>query len=411
MEISPIVLIMWGEVTFLMAGGLILLLINGLMAKRQGKKSLQGLLEKVRSEKEARQLEIRKALAAYGLKDDLLDQKVKEIYKKEVKLYQRIAMMYQNRSDQMLANMNIAVEAATKPYLDLDLSLTPAEAAPAEEQAPGEDMVPASELEAMTKLNEQLQEELAVTMETIGRMLSEYSSMFGSDEDEGLDKNKILEAFEVDESESDDSDADDDLEIVTSEDDDELEIVAEDDVDIDDLDLGDEILEVDDELLPEPEPEPDIVAGEAKAEDEVVEDVDYSVEDLDIDGLLEDVAEGDIDIGEEVQDLTDEAEEAGDQAEDQADIDKAIDDAVSDIEDIMEDAGIPDDELLEIGDEPLLDSIDLDDDVDDILSDMVDLEADFGDSREKETKADKAESLETEDIADLDIDALLEQNK
>ena len=54
MEISPIVLIMWGEVTFLMAGGLILLLINGLMAKRQGKKSLQGLLEKVRSEKEAR---------------------------------------------------------------------------------------------------------------------------------------------------------------------------------------------------------------------------------------------------------------------------------------------------------------------------------------------------------------------
>jgi len=35
-------------------------------------------------------------------------------------------------------------------------------------------------------------------METIGRMLSEYSSMFGSEEAEGLDKDKIMEAFEVD---------------------------------------------------------------------------------------------------------------------------------------------------------------------------------------------------------------------
>jgi len=83
-----------------------------------------------------------------------------------------------------------------------------------------------------------------------------------------------------------------------------------------------------------------------------------------------------------------------------------------DIDDILSDAAVPDDELLEIGDEPILTTT-LDDKEDEILSDLVDLEAGFGDAvqAEKEKDAGSSEAAQTDAIDDLDIDALLENNK
>lgn len=335
MELSPIVLIIWGELTFLMAGGLALLLINRIVGKSKGKKSVSELMEKIRADREARKMDIRKGLAAYGLQDDALEAKVLEIDKRERKFYHRIATMYQNRSDAMLATLNVAFEGTTKPYYELDMKLeTPAEQ-PADQEHGGIDP---AELEALQKQNQELQNELAVTMETIGRMLSEYSSMFGSEEAEGLDKDKIMEAFEVDES----SEA--------------------------------------------AEEETDTTAVEEQAEVEEVEVVsDISVDEEE----------------DEVEIVTD----LDDQQEDDLDVDALFESAQAD-------AAVPDDELLEIGDEPILTST-LDDKEDEILSDLVDLEAGFGDTGEDEKAVDSgsAEASQTDAIDDLDIDALLEDNK
>jgi len=134
MELSPIVLIIWGELTFLMAGGLALLLINRIVTKGKGKKSVTALMEKIRADREARKMDIRKGLAAYGLKDDALEAKVTEIDKRERKFYHRIATMYQNRTDAMLATLNVALEGTTKPYYELDLQLEAPAEQPGEEQ-------------------------------------------------------------------------------------------------------------------------------------------------------------------------------------------------------------------------------------------------------------------------------------
>ncbi|NNJ92680.1 MAG: hypothetical protein HKP55_13475 [Gammaproteobacteria bacterium] len=363
MELSPIVLIIWGELTFLMAGGLALLLINRMVAQGKGKKSVKELMEKIKADREARKMEIRKGLAAYGLEEDVLEAKVTEIDKRERKFYQRIATMYQKRSDAMLATLNVALEGTTKPYYELDMKLEAPPEQPAEEQHAG---IEPAEMEALQKKNEELQNELAVTMETIGRMLSEYSSMFGSEEDEGLDKDKIMEAFEVDES-SEASESETDAGAV--EEVEEVEVVSEltqDDAD-DDLEI----------------------VTELDAEESAAEPATTAEDDLDVDALFES-AQSD-------------AEEKADKADVSED----------DIDDILSDGAVPDDELLEIGDEPMLTTT-LDDKEGEILSELVDLEADFGDGVSAEKGTDDAgsvESAQTDAIDDLDIDALLNDNK
>lgn len=344
MEISPIVLIIWGELTFLMAGGLILLLISRVLGKQKEKKSVAEMMEKIRADREARKMDIRKGLAHYGLKDDSLEAKVNEIDKRERKFYQRIAHMYRDHSDSMLATLNVALEGTVKPYYELDVQIESAAQQPVEAQQPVG--VDPAEMEALHKQNEDLQKELAVTMETIGRMLSEYSSMFGSEEAEGLDKAKIMEAFEVDESPE------------LSEDEAQEEVLEED-------------LEEDLGLNTVEDAEQDMEDVEIVSE---VESDETDEEELDVDSLFESAQSED---------------ELPDVSED-------------DIDDILSGTDVPDDELLEIGDEPILTST-LDDQEDEILSDLVDLEADFGDPAQ--------EPSQTDAIDDLDIDALLENNK
>ena len=354
MELSPIVLIIWGELTFLMAGGLALLSIKHIVGKSKGKKSVSELMDKIKADREARKIDIRKGLAAYGLKDDALEAKVSEIDKRERKFYQRIANMYQNRSDAMLATLNVAFEGTTKPYYELDMKLEmPTDQAEEQEQG-GVDQ---AELDALKKQNQELQDELAVTMETIGRMLSEYSSMFGSEETEGLDKDKIMEAFEVDES----------PEIEEPE----IEEPGTGDVEKENATVEEEEVEVVSDLTVDDDNDDLEIVTDLDDEEAVAEPASENVDDLDVDALFESA---------------------------QADI------------------AIPDDELLEIGDEPILTST-LDDKEDEILSDLVDLEAGFGDvagpekATEKETDAGSSQAAQTDAIDDLDIDALLEDNK
>ena len=110
MEISPLILILWGELTFFLAGGLFLILMNGFLKSRQGKKSVKGLLDKVKADRSRRLEEIKSGLAAYGIEGDALEQKVAQIDKQELKLYQRISSMYRLRRDAMLSNINILLK-------------------------------------------------------------------------------------------------------------------------------------------------------------------------------------------------------------------------------------------------------------------------------------------------------------
>ena len=389
MEISPLVLIFWGEVTFLMAGALIVIGVSTVVKKRKGRKYLSQMFASVTSDRDNRKKQIREGLASYGLEGDNLENKVAEIDKQERLLYKRIAHMYNKRSDMMLSNLPVAVEATTKPYLELNLTVVPTEAG-----AEGSSDIDSEEFRALKEENERLQDELGVTMETIGRMLSEYSSMFGSDEEADLDKSKIMEAFEVGEESGMEEEISDEDVMDETGDIEDLDIVSEDEVDVEDLEIeegmSDTLDEVVSEDIPDSIPDDDDLGAAV--------DVDESADDIDLD----DVSVSDVDIDDLLNDVALDKENAGSEDEMSAE----------DIDDLLDEEAVPDDELLEIDDEPLLDSVDLGDDADDVLSEIVDLEENFGEDKTEKEKPEKdLEKDLDDDISDLDIDALLSENK
>ena len=389
MEISPLILIFWGEVTFLMAGALIFIGVSSVVKKRKGRKYISEMFSSITSDRDNRKQQLRDALTAYGLEGENLENKITEIDREEQQLYKRIAHMYHKRSDVMLSNLPIAIEASTKPYLELNLTAVASEGADSD--------VDSEDYQALQKQNQQLQDELAVSMETIGRMLSEYSSMFNTEDDADLDKNKIMEAFEINEGDLEEG-VDEEADQEEIEEIEDLDIDSgEEQIDVEDFEIEDETSVITDEEVPEELDE----LGAEPATEEDADDIDLdevSVSDVDIDDILDDVT----------ADKTDNTEtEAA---------------AVNEIDDLLEEAAVsdddavPDDELLEIDDEPVLDSLDLGDDVDDVLSEIVDLEENFGEEASG-TKADdkpvnkQEEQDDNGDISELDIDALLNENK
>ena len=92
------------------------------------------------------------------------------LLREELRLLQRFADTYRRRDSASAAQFQLDVEAALAPYLDLS-GAGGAAAVP-------EATVDLSEMEALRERNVRLSEELSVTMDTMSRMLSEYSTMF-----------------------------------------------------------------------------------------------------------------------------------------------------------------------------------------------------------------------------------------
>lgn len=451
MELSILALIVWGEITFLLAGGLILLLLNNVIKQRKGRQSINGLFEKLKTDRTGRLEQIRAGLSEYGLQGDALEEKVKEIDLQERKLYQRIATMYKNRSDGMLSRINVAMETATRPYYELGIKLSAADSQ--DVTGDGAAHIDDAEIEKLREENKHLQDELSVTMDTIGRMLSEYSSMFGTEDESGLDKSKIMQAFNVDE----DGEQVDAIEDVTESEaaadeerlqeeelevglglDDDIEIGAGDE-DVDDL-MGsndqeispgvdkdevtpdidailadaesasndvvetDELLEIEDEM-PEPEQddELDIVLDEGADETVSVVDVEVSDEELlEIDDELPvQVTDDDLDvvIDDEIPDLDAIISEA----------DEALSgNTATDKDPLQETVALNDNDVADLEAAGLTGIVDLESDLGDELIELADgLDFDDLESAKKEDE----NSEEVADIDDLDIDQLLDSNK
>ena len=161
-------------------GGEVLLLLLVLLtiywwrhsaAARRDRAAVAQLVKAVRDGRQAREATIQGFLAEHmGLQGTALDQARVGILREELSLLQRFAAIYGRRDAGAAAQFHLALEAAVAPYLALKGN---GAAAPADGGA-GD----AEELEALRRENQRLSEELSVTMETMSRMLNEYSSMF-----------------------------------------------------------------------------------------------------------------------------------------------------------------------------------------------------------------------------------------
>jgi hypothetical protein len=334
------------ELVLLLFVFLTVAVLRGRSEKNRDRDAMRDLVARVKQAKPQREQVIEKFLMQrMAMSGDALEQAKVAMLRAEMALVQRFVSIYRGRDADLAGRFDGDVIAALEPYH----ALSGTAAVAADEGGGG--AVDNAELEALRKENGRLEDELRITMETMSRMLNEYSTMFaGSAPDHAAPIAGAAAAATVMAAEAS---ADDVAEIMEPLDSDAVEVaeepvvdsVADDDAvaavtDPDDMtddvdDLFNEIAEPVAEAGTDADADADAEAGDALAE---------NGDDL-FDAMVEPVAEAEADAGageiptENVDDLFDELpEEISDIAPtDVADapLDEAVDD-IRDAEDLFD---------------------------------------------------------------------------
>lgn len=140
-------------------------------ARRRDSKAIRVLVTRIKNTKMERETTIGRFLGEQmGLSGEPLEQAKTAMLRAELVLLQRFAGIYKNRDAGAAAQFDIDLVAALAPYQELQgdgVVVTTEETA-----------VDTSELTSLQAENIRLEDELRVTMETMSRMLNEYSTMF-----------------------------------------------------------------------------------------------------------------------------------------------------------------------------------------------------------------------------------------
>jgi hypothetical protein len=163
-----------GELLLMLAVALLVLLIRAARRRRRDRRAAMHLVGVVKAAVAGRRAETRALLEEpYGYSGEALAETLDTIMGAETQLYQRVISMYLRRDAAALRKLHGDVEALSAPLRGLQV--------PAGARAAGGGAGPSADEEVarVRAENESLQQELQITMETMSRMLSEYSSMIG----------------------------------------------------------------------------------------------------------------------------------------------------------------------------------------------------------------------------------------
>ncbi|MCP3664570.1 MAG: hypothetical protein GY696_19115 [Gammaproteobacteria bacterium] len=202
MQVSSLMLMILGEVLLATTLISVVLVVLFFIRKRRDHSAAHKLISHIKDDSARRRMETEKIISEhFGLGGDSLHGTVSSINKQETVFYQNMINIYLKRDAAALENLNIAFEGAIDPYRTLEPSLGGGGDTVGVEGSGESDLE--AEIERLTNENHNLSEELKITMDTMGRMLKEYSTMFAGGEGEALDKEKLIEMFrEEGESES-----------------------------------------------------------------------------------------------------------------------------------------------------------------------------------------------------------------
>jgi len=180
-EVNSVLFMGLWELVLLLVAADVVIITRFVIRRRREKASIDRLVALVKQDAEQREQETRKLLEKkYGYSDETLEKTTKKIVREEKRIYQTLANLFTTRDSVAMESLNINFEEAVEPYRTLDISKV-VEAA----DAGGGVEDNGAEVERLKGLNQQLNEELKISMNTIGRMLHEYSSMSG---EAGADK-------------------------------------------------------------------------------------------------------------------------------------------------------------------------------------------------------------------------------
>ena len=143
--------------------------------------AVQKFIDRVERARIEREAEIRGFIQDnFGLSDDALERKAVPIIRGERRLYQSFVNLYLQRDADNVPGFHLNMESAVAPYWQLDGGSSNGEAAATAPAVPEVAATPVDdgELARLQIENESLSDELQITMNTMTRMLNEYSSMF-----------------------------------------------------------------------------------------------------------------------------------------------------------------------------------------------------------------------------------------
>ena len=177
-EVSALLVFVAIEVILLLSLISGILIFSRLKARQNDHKAARQLVEKIKKERQARKEALRCLLKGkYKYDAEKVKQTVRDVAKAEQQLYEKIINLYLERNPQKLISLHREVEALLDHYHKLEVPVATAETDSAVDESQ-------REYERLKKANENLKAELSILMETMGRMLNEYSDIIRDDQTE-----------------------------------------------------------------------------------------------------------------------------------------------------------------------------------------------------------------------------------
>ncbi len=264
MQINPIFLLLFGELLLLTTVVSVVLIALAIVRKRAGRAAARKLVSNIIKDEARRQEETKKIIQEqYGLQNEKQENLFSKINMEENRFYQTLVNLYLKRDATALATLHFAFHGATEPYRSIVLSAT-TDFGESDIAVDGAEVVSMehreAEIERLVSENQQLSEELKTTMESMGRMLKEYATMYGG-EDNPPEAKQIAALMTEQEIEQE-----------------EAPILSEQDVPV--LEELPEIMGEGDKGENEPETAPETVIDESVRLDQGPENIDHLIDDV-----------------------------------------------------------------------------------------------------------------------------------
>lgn len=198
-EVSKLLLLALGELLLLSLVYVGVVNFLALSRRRRERAAIKTLVARIKEDSGRREAETRKIMEErFGLTENNLEETVRKIARHEKAFYQTLIDVFIKRDTEAVQNLCVDYEGSVDVYRSIEL---PAKA-DTQKGVTAADVADDDHMEELILLkaeNQRLTEELQVTMDTMGNMLSEYTLMFAPDVDASLDREKMREVIVPDE--------------------------------------------------------------------------------------------------------------------------------------------------------------------------------------------------------------------
>jgi hypothetical protein len=178
-EVSYLSLLIAGELLVILSLACGISLFRSIRNKKRDYQAARKLVAAIKQDEDRHTTFVHKLLeSGYKYEGEELEQTVRDLIRAEKMFYQTLINTYLKRDAGTFGDLNITLEALTDIYEQLKV---PAVSGGSDAgDGSGNDV----DLEYLRDKNQRLSEELSETMDTMGRMLSEYSNMLEDKPDE-----------------------------------------------------------------------------------------------------------------------------------------------------------------------------------------------------------------------------------